>query len=182
HGDVCLSWGRWGEFVGGRGSGGDGLESGGRGVVVLGGKNGVTDSARPGLLRASDKRFKSTSSSIDSSNYASSFGSSRGSSSIGSYSDAFASTSHNQKFTVVTANDVPLERETKEDIQGLLPKSRKLSSAKIISSLFLSRKMRLKPSGLLDDQSEVISTRLPIDKEEEYHASKMPLLQRPTAQ
>nr|GFC31898.1 hypothetical protein [Tanacetum cinerariifolium] len=26
HGDVCLSWGRWEEFVGGRGSGGDGLE------------------------------------------------------------------------------------------------------------------------------------------------------------
>nr|GEZ53600.1 reverse transcriptase domain-containing protein [Tanacetum cinerariifolium] len=44
HGDVCLSWGRWGEFVGGRGSGGDGLESGGREVVVLGGKNGETSS------------------------------------------------------------------------------------------------------------------------------------------
>nr|GFB16637.1 reverse transcriptase domain-containing protein [Tanacetum cinerariifolium] len=44
HGDVCLSWGRWGEFVGGRGSGGDGLESGGRGVVVLGGKNGQNES------------------------------------------------------------------------------------------------------------------------------------------
>nr|GEZ93413.1 hypothetical protein [Tanacetum cinerariifolium] len=39
HGDVCLSWGRWGKLVGGRGSGGYGLESEGRGVVVLGGKN-----------------------------------------------------------------------------------------------------------------------------------------------
>ncbi|GJY00409.1 hypothetical protein Tco_0357427, partial [Tanacetum coccineum] len=45
------------------------------------------DSAGPGLLRASDKRSESTSSS-DFSNYASSFGFSRGSSSIGSYSDA----------------------------------------------------------------------------------------------
>nr|GEY05400.1 hypothetical protein [Tanacetum cinerariifolium] len=26
HGDACLSWGRWGELVGGSGSGGDGLE------------------------------------------------------------------------------------------------------------------------------------------------------------
>ncbi|GKA20179.1 hypothetical protein Tco_0700168 [Tanacetum coccineum] len=42
-----------------------------------------------GLLRASDKRSKSASSS-DSSNYASSFDSLRGSSSIGSYSDASA--------------------------------------------------------------------------------------------
>nr|GEV22446.1 zinc finger, CCHC-type [Tanacetum cinerariifolium] len=39
HGDVCLSWGRWGEFVGGRGSGRDGLESGGSGVMGDGGKN-----------------------------------------------------------------------------------------------------------------------------------------------
>nr|GEW89509.1 ribonuclease H-like domain-containing protein [Tanacetum cinerariifolium] len=38
HGDVCLSWRRWGEFVGGRGSGGDGLESGGSGVMRDGGK------------------------------------------------------------------------------------------------------------------------------------------------
>ncbi|GKB98017.1 retrotransposon protein, putative, ty1-copia subclass [Tanacetum coccineum] len=45
------------------------------------------DSVGPGLLRASDKRFESASSS-KSSNYASSFGSSRGSSSIGSYFDA----------------------------------------------------------------------------------------------
>ncbi|GJR75999.1 hypothetical protein Tco_0088364 [Tanacetum coccineum] len=45
------------------------------------------DSAGPGLLRASDKRFESASSS-ESSNYASSFSSSRGSSLIGSYSDA----------------------------------------------------------------------------------------------
>nr|GEX86031.1 hypothetical protein [Tanacetum cinerariifolium] len=41
HGDVCLSWGRWGEFVGGRGRGGDGLESGGRGVMGDGGKTGL---------------------------------------------------------------------------------------------------------------------------------------------
>nr|GFA84647.1 hypothetical protein [Tanacetum cinerariifolium] len=41
HGDVCLSWGRWGEFVGGRGSGGDGLESGGSGVMEDGGKIAV---------------------------------------------------------------------------------------------------------------------------------------------
>nr|GFC45599.1 hypothetical protein [Tanacetum cinerariifolium] len=40
HGDVCLSWGRWGEFVGGRGSGGDGLESEGSGVMGDGGKTG----------------------------------------------------------------------------------------------------------------------------------------------
>nr|GFB30167.1 hypothetical protein [Tanacetum cinerariifolium] len=38
HRDVCLSWGRWGEFVGGRGSSGDGLESGGSGVMGDGGK------------------------------------------------------------------------------------------------------------------------------------------------
>nr|GEZ26279.1 hypothetical protein [Tanacetum cinerariifolium] len=40
HGDVCLSWGRWGEFVGGHGSGGDGLESGGSGVMGDGEKTG----------------------------------------------------------------------------------------------------------------------------------------------
>nr|GFA27609.1 hypothetical protein [Tanacetum cinerariifolium] len=39
-GDVCLSWGRWGGFVGGRGSGGNGLESGGSGVMLDGGKTG----------------------------------------------------------------------------------------------------------------------------------------------
>nr|GEU77090.1 zinc finger, CCHC-type [Tanacetum cinerariifolium] len=41
HGDVCLGWGRWGEFVGGHGSGGDGLESGGSGVMGDGGKSGL---------------------------------------------------------------------------------------------------------------------------------------------
>nr|GEY55318.1 hypothetical protein [Tanacetum cinerariifolium] len=40
HGDVCLSWGRWGEFVGGCGSGGDGLESGGSDVMADGRKSG----------------------------------------------------------------------------------------------------------------------------------------------
>nr|GEX26987.1 L10-interacting MYB domain-containing protein-like [Tanacetum cinerariifolium] len=40
HGDVCLSWRRWGEFVRGRGSGGDGLESKGNGVMGDGGKTG----------------------------------------------------------------------------------------------------------------------------------------------
>nr|GEZ90840.1 hypothetical protein [Tanacetum cinerariifolium] len=40
HGDVCLSWGRWGEFVGGHGSGGDGMESGGSSVMGDGGKTG----------------------------------------------------------------------------------------------------------------------------------------------
>nr|GEY85922.1 hypothetical protein [Tanacetum cinerariifolium] len=39
-GDVCLSWGRWGEFVGGRVSGGDGLESRGSGVMGMAGKAG----------------------------------------------------------------------------------------------------------------------------------------------
>nr|GEW96252.1 hypothetical protein [Tanacetum cinerariifolium] len=39
--DVCLSWERWGEFVGGPGRGGDGLESGGRGVMGDGGKIGL---------------------------------------------------------------------------------------------------------------------------------------------
>nr|GEY72278.1 hypothetical protein [Tanacetum cinerariifolium] len=43
HGDVCLSWGRWGEFVGGRVSGGDGLESRGSGVMGDGGKSGKPD-------------------------------------------------------------------------------------------------------------------------------------------
>nr|GEX44004.1 hypothetical protein [Tanacetum cinerariifolium] len=61
----------------------------------------------------------------------------------------FASTSPNQKYTVVIANDVSLEGETNEDNQVLLLKSRKLSSGKIISTTFLSQKMRLKPSGLL---------------------------------
>nr|GFA12969.1 hypothetical protein [Tanacetum cinerariifolium] len=41
HGDVCLSWGMWGEFVGGRGSGGDGLESRGSGSMGDGGKIGL---------------------------------------------------------------------------------------------------------------------------------------------
>nr|GFA29114.1 hypothetical protein [Tanacetum cinerariifolium] len=37
HGDVCLSWGRWGEFVGSRGSGEDGWKVG---EVVLWGMAG----------------------------------------------------------------------------------------------------------------------------------------------
>nr|GEY31869.1 hypothetical protein [Tanacetum cinerariifolium] len=41
HGDVCFGWGRWGEFVGGHASGGDGLESGGSGVMGDGRKSSL---------------------------------------------------------------------------------------------------------------------------------------------
>ncbi|GJT92316.1 cyclin-dependent kinase [Tanacetum coccineum] len=71
---------------------------------------------------------------------------------------AYASTSPNLKFTVVVANDVPLEGETKEDNQILLLKSRKLS-------LFFVSDDEAECSGLLY-------------AEDKYHASKTPLLQR----
>ncbi|GJX75963.1 hypothetical protein Tco_0322774 [Tanacetum coccineum] len=76
-----------------------------------------------------------------------------------------ASTSPNLKFTSVVANDVLLEGETKEDNQILLLKSRKLSL------FFVSEDEdeTLWPSELLYANS--IS-------EDEYHASKTPLLQR----